>query len=129
SNVGFVPVKEKDKLREEFRKAIDELFDKLNISENSLQQIKFQSEVHKWAESNDVKMIQEEQKKLNLKIKKIKDDIVLLENNMSFFSGSSSDSVLKDVKKKIEKAKKNKDILLEKRKILDLTLRKLKKNE
>ncbi|MDA3820575.1 MAG: DUF349 domain-containing protein [Candidatus Delongbacteria bacterium] len=129
SNVGFVTIKEKDKLRKDFRKAIDDLFDKLNISKKNLDQLEFQSEVDEWAESNNVKKIEQEQKKLNQIIKKIKDEIVLLENNMSFFSGSSSDKVLKDVKKKIEKAKKNKEILLEKRKILDLTLRKLKKNE
>ncbi len=129
SNVGFVPINEKDKLRKEFRKAIDELFDKLNMSKRNLDQIEFQNEVDEWAKSNDVKKIQQEQKNLNQKIKKIKDDIVLLENNMSFFSGNSSDSVLKDVKKRIEKAKKNKEVLQEKRKILDLTLRKLKTDE
>ncbi len=129
SNIGFVPIKEKDKLRKEFRKAIDDIFDKLNMSEKSLDQMEFQAEVESWAETNDIKKIQHEQKKLHQKIKKIKDDIILLENNISFFSDSSSNSVINDVKKKIKKAEKNQKIMLEKKKILDITLRTLKKDE
>jgi hypothetical protein len=129
SEIGFVPIKEKDRLNKEYRKAIDDVFNKLNMSKKSLDQIQFQALVDSWVETDDIRKIKDEQKILNQKLKKNKEDIVLLENNISFFSNSSNNSVLDDVKKKIEKAKIHQEIMLEKRKIVDITLRKLNKNE
>lgn len=126
SDIGFVPLKEKDKLQKEFRKAIDDLFEKLNMSDKNLNQLQFQSQVDLWVQENDIRKLENERKQLNQKLAKIKEDIVLLENNMSFFSNSSNNSVLKDVEEKINKARKNQKNMLEKRKILDLAIRNLK---
>jgi peptidase E len=129
SSIGFVPVKEKDRLHKAFRKAIDDIFGKLDMSVKNLNQMQFQSQVDMWVKENDVRKLQNERQQIKQKINKNKEDIVLLENNMSFFSGSSSETVLKDVRDKINKAKKSNDNLHEKRKMLDLAIRNLKDNE
>ncbi len=129
SKIGFVPIKEKDKLHKAFRKAIDDIFGKLDMSVKNLNQMQFQSQIDMWVKENDARKLQKERQQIKQKINKNKEDIVLLENNMSFFSGSSSETVLKDVRDKINKAKKSNEHLHEKRKMLDLALRNLKDNE
>ena len=126
TQIGFVPMREKEKLQEEYKKAIKNAFEGLDMSLAGLNNVQFQKQVNEWIEAGDERKINGERQRLNQKISKLKEDIVLLENNMSFFTGSSSGSLLNNVKKKIEKTKSEKDRLLEKRKILDLALRNLK---
>lgn len=129
ADIGFVPIKEKDKLQKEFRNAVDEVFSKLDMSAKNMNQLQFQSKVDMLAKDNDINKLKSERQQINQKINKTKEDIVLLENNMSFFSGSSSETVLKDVRDKIEKAKNSNKNMLEKRKILDLAIRNIENNE
>ncbi len=129
TQIGFVPRKDKDKLQKAYKQAIEDAFQGLDMSLAGLNNAQFQKQVDEWTEADDQQKIQGERQRLNQKISKINEDITLWENNMSFFTGSSSGSLLNNVKKKIEKAKKDKSQLQDKRKILDLALRKLKKEE
>ncbi|MDA3910700.1 MAG: DUF349 domain-containing protein [Bacteroidales bacterium] len=126
TQTGFVPKREKDKLQDEYKDAIKTAFQGIDVTLSGLSDIQYQKQVDEWIKADDNKKIEGERQRLNQKIKKIKEDIVLQENNMSFFTGSSSGSLLDNVKKKIEKAKQEKSRLMEKRKILDLALRNLK---
>ena len=129
TQIGFVPKRDKDKLQDEYKDEIKKAFQGIDVSLSGLSDIQYQKQVDEWANAKDNKKIEGERQRLNQKINKIKEDIVLQENNMSFFTGSSSGSLLDNVKKKIEKAKKEKSHLMEKRKILDLALRNLKNEE
>jgi len=129
TQTGFVPKREKDKLQDEYKAVIKKAFQGIDVTLSGLSDIQFQKQVDEWAKAKDNKKIEGERQRINQKINKIKEDIVLQENNMSFFTGSSSGSLLDNVKKKIEKAKQEKSRLMEKRKILDLALRNLKKEE
>ncbi len=126
TQIGFVAMREKDKLQEEYKQAIKSAFEGLDMSLAGLNNIQFQKQVDEWTEAKDEKKLNGERQRLNQKMAKLKEDIVLLENNMSFFSGNSGGSLLNNVKKKIEKTKSERERLLEKRKIIDLALRNLK---
>jgi hypothetical protein len=126
TKIGFVPKRDKEKLQTEYKQALEKAFEGIDMSLSSLNNSQFEKQVEDWIKAKDESKIQSERQKINTKISKIKEDIVLWENNMSFFTGSSSESLLKDVKKKIQKSTKETDNLKEKRKILDIALRNLK---
>jgi hypothetical protein len=126
TKIGFVPKRDKEKLQTEYKQALEKAFEGIDMSLSSLNNSQFEKQVEDWIKVKDESKIQSERQKINTKISKIKEDIVLWENNMSFFTGSSSESLLKDVKKKIQKSTKETDNLKEKRKILDIALRNLK---
>lgn len=127
TSVGHVPMREKEKLQSAYKSAIEGAFKNLDLSISSLNNLQFQKQVEEWIKTNNSSKIENERQRINQRIKKIKEDSVLLENNMSFFKGGSSESVLKDVKKRIDNSKKEQDNLLKKRKTLDLALRNITK--
>ena len=118
--VGHVPIKQKDKIQAEYRKAIDEQFEKLGISKKAKSTLSFRSKIENIKHTaNADHIIYKERNYLINKINTLQNDIKVWENNIGFFASSKKADILKnEFEEKIEKAKQEITILEEKLKIL-----------
>jgi len=122
-NFGHVPIKEKDKIQKEFRKILDEIMGKLQIGEAEISAINYKSRFENMSDSKESRnILYKERTYLVSKISKIKDDIILWENNIGFFAASKNADLLKvEFEKKIQNAKNEVLILEAKLKVLNAT--------
>ncbi len=120
TEIGHVPMKDKDKLHNEFRSLVNEHLDKLKISEVEMSTVSFQAKFdHMKNDPNAHRFIGKERESLAVKITKMKEEITLWENNIGFFAKSKSASVVKEeFENKINKAKSELKVLEAKMKIL-----------
>ena len=122
SNIGFVPYKFKDKIQQEYREAMYEQYDKLNIDDNQRELYKYRSKIKNIQQKPKAEnRLRQERDKFMNKIKKLETNIITWENNLGFISGESSEasSMIHDFEDKIQKAKKEIDLLEEKIKLID----------
>ncbi|TVR43718.1 MAG: DUF349 domain-containing protein, partial [Bacteroidia bacterium] len=118
--IGHVPIKQKDRVQSEFRKAIDQQFEILNISKKAKTTLSFRSKIENLKSApNADNIIQKERNLITGKIKTLEGDIKVLENNIGFFASSKKADILKaEFEEKIDKAKNEISVLKEKMKIL-----------
>ncbi len=121
TEIGYVPFKKKDEIQTKFRDAINKLFDELNIDEGKRNILKFRSKMSSYSESNrGVSKMRMERDKYMSKLKQLENDHVLLENNIGFFAKSkNAESLIADVKKKIEMSKQKIEFLKQKIRVID----------
>jgi len=120
-NIGFVPVKEKDRLQNEFHKAIDEQLDNLKIGTVEKKTISYKNKMESVMSnsSNSSSIVYKEKTSLTNQLTTLKNEIKLLENNLGFFAKSKNADVLKKgFEEKIEHAKEQIKIIEEKLKFL-----------
>ncbi len=118
--VGFVPFKDKDAIQDEYRDVIDKLISTMDINKIELTKADFKNKIEmlKAAPDSD-RRISQELFSVENKIKKIKEDVALWENNIGFFSNSKQSELLKkEFQLKIDKAKKEIGTLKAKSKML-----------
>lgn len=127
SEIGVVPTQDKDRLYNEFKTAINNIFEQLNLNRDSLEISNFKSRIDLLKETNQIQAIEKERQKIQKRIQELNSDIIQIETNLGFFS-SGSEQILKEFNRKIEKAKEEIKLLKEKKKILDLAERELKTN-
>jgi hypothetical protein len=121
TEIGHVPIKKKDDVQNRFRDAINQLFDELNLDEEKRNLLKFKSKMTTYTASprGQNKMRMERDKYMN-KLKQLENDLVLLDNNIGFFTKSkNAESLIQDVKKKIENTKQKIEFLKEKIRVID----------
>ena len=121
SEIGFVPIKVKDSLQEEFRNVMNEWFDQLNLNESDRNLERFRAKLSSMdsSENKEFKIINEREKLVG-KIKQLETDIHTWENNMGFFTKSNkAQELISELTSKIEKAKQRLKLLQEKLKALD----------
>ncbi|TCO08905.1 DUF349 domain-containing protein [Natronoflexus pectinivorans] len=121
SEVGFVPIKDKDRINQDFRNLINQKFDHLNLDEVNKNLQKFRNKLENW-KSNDQfnEKIGQERNKIMLKLKQLEGDIILWENNIGFFTKSkNSEALVRDFKHKIENGKRNIELLNKKLDLID----------
>ncbi|MBN1984911.1 MAG: DUF349 domain-containing protein [Prolixibacteraceae bacterium] len=121
TEIGHVPIKKKDDVQNRFRDAINQLFDELNLDEEKRNLLKFKSKMTSYTASprGQNKMRMERDKYMN-KLKQLENDLVLLDNNIGFFTMSkNAESLIQDVKKKIENTKQKIEFLKEKIRVID----------
>ncbi len=128
TEIGYVANNQKDRLYQEYRKAINEIYEKLNLNKNALDISNFNSKVEVLKETGELNALKKERNKILKRIQDLNLEINQYENNMGFFS-SGSDSILKDFEKKIDKAQTEIKTLKEKKKAIDLAEREIKKKE
>jgi len=118
--IGHVPIKLKDQLQEEFRKTINEQFEKLNISKKAKSTIGFKNKIENLKSNpNADNIIYKERSFIINKINALQNDIKLWENNIGFFASSKKADVLKsEFELRIQNAKNEIVILEEKLKII-----------
>jgi hypothetical protein len=107
TETGHVPFKDKDRLQNAFRDAINKQLDKLNISnaEMNLANYRTKFDVIKNTPDGD-RQVYRERTFMQNKVAKLREDIMLWENNIGFLADSKKANLLKDeFEKKIEKAK------------------------
>ncbi|MCY1635049.1 DUF349 domain-containing protein [Marinifilum sp. D737] len=120
SKIGHVPYKKKDKVQEAFRKAINGLYDRMNMDSDNKEVQKFKSKIDTFLTmSNSEDKIIIERNKIVNKIRQLESDIALWENNVGFFSSSKNSNVVSEIQEKIERGKQNLAILNEKLKVID----------
>jgi len=120
AQIGHVPFKKKDKIQVDFRKAINSLYEKMNLDNENLEVQKFRSKIDSFLsmDHSEDKIINE-RNKLVIKIKQLESDIALWENNIGFFSSSKNSTVVSDIEQKIEKGKDNLNVLNQKLLVID----------
>jgi len=128
TEIGYVANSQKDRLYAEYRSAIDNVYENLNLNRNALDMSNFNSKVEVLKETGEINSLRKERSRILRRIQDLNQEINQYENNMGFFS-SGSDSILKDFEKKIEKAKTEIKTLKEKKKSIDLAEREIKKKE
>jgi hypothetical protein len=120
TEIGHIPIKEKDKLQHEFRTIINECLDKLKISEVEITTISYQNHVDSLKNDPQSKRLMgKEREILSGKIIKMREDINLWENNIGFLANSKNAAILKEeFEKKINKAKSEVKVMEAKLKLL-----------
>lgn len=119
--IGFVPMKNKDAVQEEFRNVINGWFDKLNLDEfdRNLERFRAKLSTLDSDENKEYKLINEREK-LVAKIRQLETDINTWENNIGFITKSNkSQGLINELESKIEKTKQRLTLLQEKLKALD----------
>ena len=120
TEIGHIPIKEKDRLQNEFRTLINEHLDRLKISEVEISTISYQNRIETLKhDPSNKRFLLKEKDLLAGKISKMKEDINLWENNIGFLANSKNANLLKEeFEKKISKAKGEVKVLEAKLKLL-----------
>ena len=117
SQIGFVPIKQKDAVQKEYKAIVDAMFATLRSSERDRSMNRFKERVQNMKGSNQLRS---EREKLCNKLRQMEQDIALLENNIGFFSKSkNAESLIADVREKIERAKSDMAGVIEKIRVID----------
>jgi flagellar biosynthesis/type III secretory pathway chaperone len=105
--IGHVPRKDKDRIYEEFRAAVNQRFADLKMTMEDVKKGNFKSKIDNILNNpNADKILDKEKRFLMNKLQQLKDDIALWENNLGFFANSKNADLLKaEFEKKIESAK------------------------
>jgi hypothetical protein len=119
--IGHVPMKDKDAVQKQYRKAIDELLNKMDINKLELSKTAFKSKVDIMKNDPDASWkLNKERNNISARIKKLQDDVAVWENNIGFFASSAQSELLKkEFENKIERARKEIDSFKAQLKILN----------
>jgi hypothetical protein len=123
AEIGFVPFNKKEEITNRYRNALNKEFDNLKIADEDKSILKYRTKLDNLKTNpKSSRKIHNEREKFFIKIKQLESDIVLWENNIGFFAKSvNADNMIKEVKEKIEDAKKMIKTLEEKVKMIDLS--------
>lgn len=117
--IGFVPFKEKDRLYKEFHALVDKLFDRLHLSatEKRLSSVR--------TNGNKEGNLYRDRERLVRTYEGLKNDIQTYENNLGFLNSSSKkgNTLVADITRKIERLKKDMELVLKKIKDIDEILK------
>lgn len=119
SEIGFVPIKQKDAIQAEYRKIVDGIFAELRGNERERKLERFKGKISNMGEGGE-RRVRHERDRLYNKMKQMETDIALLENNIGFFSRSkNAEQVIRDVKEQIVKLKEEMGVIVEKINLID----------
>ena len=119
--IGYVPMKYKDSTQNEYRSLIDGLFDKMKATENEISTAEYRNMVEGLKDDPESRdKVRKERNVLTNKITKLREEIIVLENNIGFFSGSKQSELMRaEYEKKISRIKNEVKVLEAKLKILN----------
>ena len=111
--IGYVPMRQKEAINKEFRKAIDGLFDTMRKNQNELSTNEFREMMEGLKDDPDSReKVRKERNTLQIRVQRLRDEIAVLENNIGFFSNSKNSELMKaEYEKKINKAKEDLKVL------------------
>ena len=119
SEIGYVPIKQKDAVQKKYKEAVDQMFGALRGSERDRSMNRFKERLQGMKSSGD-KRLRNERERLYNKVRQMEQDIALLENNIGFFSKSkNADAMIADIREKIAKAKQELQLTIEKVRLID----------
>lgn len=121
TDIGHVPISEKNNVQKKFREAIDAQFDKLRTEDKERNLMKYKN---KMAEMNQAskgsnKLYLERDKHVS-KLRQLESDLVTLKNNIGFFAQSkNAEALIRDVERKISQNEEQIAYLKEKIRVID----------
>ncbi len=119
SEIGYVPIKQKDAVQKKYKEAVDAMFSVLRGTERDRSMSRFKERLQGMKSSADKRMRSERERLYN-KVRQLEQDIALLENNIGFFSKSkNADAMIADVREKIAKARQELRLTIEKVQLID----------
>ena len=119
SEIGYVPIKQKDAVQKKYKAAVDQLFGVLRGSERDRSMNRFKERLQGMKGAGD-RRLKSERERLYNKVRQMEQDIALLENNIGFFSKSkNAESMIADIREKIAKSKRELQDTIEKIRLID----------
>ena len=119
SEIGFVPIRNKEELQKQYKAALDKLFATIRNADRAQQINKFKNKVSFMREAGD-KRLRTEREKLYNRVKQLEQEIQTLENNIGFFAKSKGvESMIAAVEEKIARAKQDMADAIERVKLID----------
>ena len=111
NSIGFVPFKEKDNVYKEYKQATNALYEALHVNANERKLANFRNNIAKGGNS-----LQREREHLIRQYEAMKNEIATYENNIGFLSISNKKgaSLVDVMKQKVDKLKKDAQVVLEK---------------
>lgn len=122
NNTGHVPFREKDKLYEAYRSAINAVREHFELAERGARRERFQASVQE-IEGDTNKMLRERERLVRT-LESRKAELRTYQNNLGFLSAKSKsgDTLVRDLNRRIERLMADIDELAEKVKLLDQKL-------
>ncbi len=120
--IGHVPFKDKDKVYDAYRAAVNELYDKYDMKESRAQMANFANNIEEIG--NDENRLYRERERLTRSYEQKRNELKTYENNLGFFNVKSKggNSLLHDTERKMQRIKDELASLQEKIKIIDSKL-------
>ena len=119
SEIGFVPIRQKEALQKQYKAALDKLFAAVRNADREQQINKFKNKVSSMRESGG-KQLRNEREKLYNRVKQLEQEIQTLENNIGFFTKSKgAEAMIAAVEEKIARAKRDMADAIERVKMID----------
>ncbi|MDD3274029.1 MAG: DUF349 domain-containing protein [Bacteroidales bacterium] len=121
SELGFVPIKEKERVQAAYRHAIDSKFADIRSTDYDHKIDRYKKHIKELQNSGrGDRGVRSERDKLVQKFRQMENDIAVWENNMGFFAKSkNADALLLELDKKIARAKEELAQIEEKIKVID----------
>lgn len=128
--IGFVPIREKDKLYKQYHEVLDGLYKQLNLSHAEQRLNSFKTSLRVTAE-NGVNTLQRERDRLSRAYEIMKGELQTYENNIGFLSASSKkgNSLVQEIQKKVDKLKGELNLLVQKIKAVESEMRNQQKTD
>lgn len=104
NEIGHVPFREKDKVYDEFRACINELYKTHDLRETRANMARFENSI---AEMTDGNKLSRERERLARVLEQKRADLVTYQNNLGFFNfkSASGSSMLRDIERKTQRLK------------------------
>lgn len=126
--IGYVPMADKERLKKEYRAALDTQFEKLKISAREAEEASYRERLKSVGDAK--KFVNNEKEELLNKIEKLRSDIKLWENNLGFLANSKQAELLKsEFEKKMQGARQQIALLEAKLRILRETAEQAKEEK
>lgn len=124
SKIGFVPIKDKNSINDQFKTAIHAKLKEHGLSSEAIQDIEFHNKISELkATPNSINALYKEDYHIQEKIKKAKATLIQYENNLGFIGKSkAADALKKQVETKINIAEKQIQMWESRRRILLKTI-------
>jgi len=131
TDIGHVPIKQKDIIQNKYKTALDAHFAKLNIDSNRRNEYKLKNRIDSMKQSYQASdKLLTEREKLRNKVTQLQNKIVLWENNLGFFTKSEkSDAMTSEFKKQIELTRIEIDSINKQVQMLTLAINDLRNNK
>ena len=119
SEVGYVPIRNKEELQKQYKAVLDKLFATVRGADREQQMNRFKDRVNN-LRNNGEKHLRTEREKLYNRVKQLEQEIQTLENNIGFFAKSKgAEAMIASVNDKIARAKQDMAQTIERIKFID----------
>ena len=124
NGIGYVPIKDKDKIYKQYRALIDNLFERFNLNASNKKLSNFKSSISTIQDGNPQTLYREREKLVRV-AENMKNELLTYENNLGFLNASSKkgNNLLTELNRKVEKLKGDIELIKQKIKVIDDSLK------